>query len=84
MRTADVESVFIQVGVEKPDQSLLRFLWRADPQDAIEVFQYARHIFAQTLFPLMQILLSNHSQKIIQINQSKRKLLWKTSTWMTC
>ena len=49
--TADIESMFLQVGVDKSDQSLLRFLWRADPQDAIGVFQYTRHNFGAKSSP---------------------------------
>ena len=49
--TADIESMFLQVGVDKSDQPLLRFLWRVDPQDAIGVFQYTRHIFGAKCFP---------------------------------
>ena len=49
--TADIESMFLQVGVDKSDQRLLRFLWRADPQDAIGVFQYTRHIFGAKSSP---------------------------------
>ena len=49
--TADIESMFLQVGVDKSDQRLLQFLLRADPQDAIGVFQYTRHIFGAKSSP---------------------------------
>ena len=43
--SADIEGMFLQVGVPKLDQRSLRFLWREDPNKKVEVLQYTRHIF---------------------------------------
>ena len=43
--SADIEGMFLQVGVIPKDQPSLRFLWREDPASQIAVYQYVRHIF---------------------------------------
>ena len=43
--SADIEGMFLQVGVIPKDQPSLRFLWREDPSTEVAVFQYVRHIF---------------------------------------
>ena len=43
--SADIEGMFLQVGVLPKDQLSLRFLWREDPASEIAVYQYVRHIF---------------------------------------
>ena len=43
--SADIEGMFLQVGVPTVDQSSLRFLWREDPTKNVDVLQYTRHIF---------------------------------------
>ena len=43
--SADIEGMFIQVGVPDCDQPSLRFLWREDPTTNVVVYQYTRHIF---------------------------------------
>ena len=42
--SADIEGMFLQVGVLPSDQPSLRFLWREDPTTNVVVYQYARHI----------------------------------------
>ena len=42
---ADIEGMFLQVGVLPDDQPSLRFLWREDPTSDVVVYQYMRHIF---------------------------------------
>ena len=69
--TADFESMFLQVAVDKSDQSLLRFLRRADPQNAIGVFQYTRHNFCAKcsptceIFALQQCAKDNSDQPVV-------------------
>ena len=43
--SADIEGMFLQVGVLPEDQPSLRFLWREDPTTDVVVHQYTRHIF---------------------------------------
>ena len=43
--SADIEGMFLQVGVIPKDQPSLRFLWREDPAAEVAVYQYIRHIF---------------------------------------
>ena len=43
--SADIERMFLQVGVLPEDQPSLRFLWREDPTADVVVHQYTRHIF---------------------------------------
>ena len=42
---ADIEGLFLQVGVIPEDRPSLRFLWREDPATDVAVYQYVRHIF---------------------------------------
>ena len=43
--SADIEGMFLQVGVIPDDRPSLRFLWREDPASEVAVFQYVRHTF---------------------------------------
>ena len=43
--SADIEGMFLPVGVIQADRPSLRFLWREDPAADVAVFQYVRHIF---------------------------------------
>ena len=43
--SADIEGMFLQVGVIPEDRPSLRFLWREDPAADVAVYQYVRHIF---------------------------------------
>ena len=43
--SADIEGMFLQVGVLARDQTSLRFLWREDTTSDVVVQQYTRHMF---------------------------------------
>ena len=43
--SADIEGMFLQVGVSDGDKPSLRFLWREDPTTNVVVYQYTRHLF---------------------------------------
>ena len=50
--TADVESIFLQVGVPKEECKCLRFLWRDEPSDAVGTYEYTRHVFGAKRSPI--------------------------------
>ena len=43
--SADIEAMFLQVAVPNDDSRCLRFLWREDPKQKIEVDENTRHVF---------------------------------------
>ena len=43
--SADIEAMFLQVAVRSDVSRCLRFLWREDPEQRIEVYEYTRHVF---------------------------------------
>ena len=45
--SADIEGMFLQVGVLPFDQPARPFLWQEDPSKSVEVYQYTRHILGQ-------------------------------------
>ena len=53
--SADIEGMFLQVGVREEDQPSLRFLWREDPTSSVVVHQYTRHIFGVRDWPTCAI-----------------------------
>ena len=46
--SADIEGMFLQVGVPDCDQPSLRFLWWEDPTTNVVVYQYTRHLIGAT------------------------------------
>ena len=42
---ADIEGMFMQVGVRAQDRQYLRFLWKNNELEEPEVYEYPRHIF---------------------------------------
>ena len=49
--SADIEGMFLQVGVLSSDQPSLRFLWREDPTTNVVVCQYTHQIFGAKDLP---------------------------------
>ena len=49
--SGDIESMINQVAVPEVDQVALRFPWRQYPESAIDVYQFARHIFGAKCAP---------------------------------
>ena len=52
---ANIEGMFLQVGVLARDQISLRFLWREDTTSDVVVHQYTRHIFGARDLPTCAI-----------------------------
>ena len=50
--SADIERMFLQVGVLPCDQPSLLFLWREDPTSNVAVHQYTRHMFGAKDSPI--------------------------------
>ena len=49
--SADIEGMFMQVGLLESDQRSLCFLWREDPTSDVSVFHYTRNIFGMKNSP---------------------------------
>ena len=43
--SADIEAMFLQVAVPSDDIRYLHFLWREDPEQSIEDYDYTRNVF---------------------------------------
>ena len=43
--------MFLQIGVPSADSRCLRFLWRDNPEQRIEVYEYTRHVFGAKSSP---------------------------------
>ena len=53
--SADLEAMFLQIGVPSADSRCLRFLWRDNPEQRIEVYDYSRHVFGAKSSPTCAI-----------------------------
>ena len=49
--SADIEGMFLQIGVLARNQISLRFLWREDTTSDVVVHHYTRHIFGERSSP---------------------------------
>ena len=49
--SADIEAMFLQIGVPSADSRCLRFLWRDKSKQRIEVYEYTRHVFGAKSSP---------------------------------
>ena len=58
---ADIEGMFMQIGIHQVDQSALRFLWLADNQ--IQQYQFTRLIFGANCSPSCAKYVLNHCAK---------------------
>ena len=43
--------MFLQIAVPSDDCRCLRFLWREDPEQRMEVYEYIRHVFGAKSSP---------------------------------
>ena len=80
--SADIEGMFIQVGVLPCDQPSLCFLWPEDPTSNVVVHQYTRHIFgAKGLPTCANYALQRTASDNATSTQKLRKRSLRTSTW---
>ena len=49
--SADIEAMFLQIGVPSADSRCLGFFWRDNPEQRIEVYEYTRHVFGAKSLP---------------------------------
>ena len=49
--SADIEAMFLKIYVPSSDSRCLRFLWRDNPEQRIEVYEYTRHVFGAKSSP---------------------------------
>ena len=80
--SADIEGMFLQVGVLPSDQTSLRFLWREDPTTNVVVYQYTRHIFgarARLHAPTMHC--NALRETMLSFTPELQKPSLKTFTW---
>ena len=64
--SADIEGMFIEVGVLARDQISLHFLWREDTTSDVVVHQYTRHIFGARA-PISQLIKFPHTLRPHQL-----------------
>ena len=70
--SADIEGMFLQVGVPDCDQPSLRFLWREDPTTNVVVYQYTRHIFGLKTRPHALTMHCNARHEIMSVSTRKQ------------
>ena len=59
--------MFLQVAVPSDDSRCLRFLWREDPGQKIEVYEYTRHAFGAKSLPTF----ANYALNQVAIDNAK-------------
>ena len=77
--SADIEAMFFQIAVPSNDNQSLRFLWREDPEQKMEYYEYTRHVFgAASLltcanYALHQVARDNavNDESLVRIFQQK-------------
>ena len=80
--TADIEAMFMQVGIREEDQDALRFLWSDNDQERTS--KYQRLIFGATCSPTCAIFALQTSPTITDKNiQKSLTQSQNNSTWMT-
>ena len=80
--SADIEGMFLQVGVLPSDQPSLRFLWREDPTTNVVVYQYTRHIFgAKDSSTCANYALQPTARDNAKLTPKLQKPSLKTFTW---
>ena len=80
--SADIEGMFLQVGVIPEDRPSLHFLWREDPASDVAVYQYVRHIFGSKDSPTCAIYALQQTARDNESNSMKLPTVLKTIfTW---
>ena len=61
--SADIEAMFLQVAVPNDDSRCLRFLWREDPEQRIEVYEYTRRFWGEKLADLCKLRFASSGER---------------------
>ena len=81
---ADIEGMFMQVGVRAQDCGYLRFLSTKNEFEEPEVYEYQRHILERKTNQLAQFMHYNKLPGTTRLNfQQHLKQYSTTFTWMT-
>ena len=82
--SADIEAMFLQVAVPSDDNRCLRFLWRENPEQRIDVYEYTRHVLGRKVRLLVQTTLCIKWREIMRRTMKlSSKLSKEIFTWMT-
>ena len=76
--SAVIEAMFLQVAVPNEVRRCLRFLWREDPEQRIEVYGYTRHVFSTKSPPTCAIYALKQVAKDNAVNdESLVRMVWR-------
>ena len=80
----NIEAILLQVAVPSDDSRCLQFIWREDPLNKIEVYEYTRHVWGRRARLLVQVTLCIKWRKITRktTNVSSERIS-ETSTLTT-
>ena len=73
--SADIEGMFLQVGVPDSDQHSLPFLWREDPTTNVVVYQHTRHMFGNKDLPTCANYALQPTENVSQYPEATKSVL---------
>ena len=80
--TADIEAMFMQIGIQSQDQDYLRFLWTENGKE--KIFKHNRLIFGPHAHLLVRFLFCRNQRRTTNKSiQRRTHQTCSSSTWMT-